>query len=78
LGGTRRQPQTSAHHRRCKPCDSSFHDEFHAPVDALGGVVLTWPASYKSLKVAGRIGFSTPHAGPVIQPTTGLGNSPDG
>jgi hypothetical protein len=26
LGGTRRQPQTSAHqHRRCKPYDSSFH-----------------------------------------------------
>jgi hypothetical protein len=61
LGGTRRQPQTSAHqHRRCKPCDSSFHDYFHVPVDALGGVVLTWPGSYKSLKVAGRIGFSTP------------------
>jgi hypothetical protein len=31
LGGTRRQPQTSAHqHRRCKPYDSSFHDYFHA------------------------------------------------
>jgi hypothetical protein len=37
LGGTRRQPQTSAHqHRRCKPYDSSFHDYFHAPGDALG------------------------------------------
>ena len=64
LGGTRRQPQTSAHqHRRCKPYDSSFHDYFHAPVDALGGFVLTWPGSYKSLKVAGRIGFSTPTPG---------------
>jgi len=50
LGATRRQPQPSAHqHRRCKPYDSSFHDYFHAPEDALGGFVLTWPRSYKSL-----------------------------
>ncbi len=64
LGGTRRQPQTSAHqHRRCKPYDSSFHDYFHAPVDALAAFVLTWPGSYKSLKVAGRIAFSTPTSG---------------
>src|SRR6185437_7398596 len=43
LGATRRQPQPSAHqHRRCKPYDSSSHDYFHAPEDALGGFVLTW------------------------------------
>ena len=42
LGATRRQPQPSAHHhRRCKPYDSSFHDYFHAPGDALGGFVIT-------------------------------------
>jgi hypothetical protein len=27
---------------------------FMPPGDALGGFVLTWPGSYKSLKVAGR------------------------
>ncbi|MDT5098135.1 MAG: hypothetical protein QOC76_1872 [Mycobacterium sp.] len=64
LGGTRRQPQTSAHqHRRCKPYDSSFHDYFNAPRDALGGFVLTWPGSYKSLGVASS---RSPEADPSV------------
>jgi hypothetical protein len=42
LGATRRQPQTSAHqHRRCQPCECSFH----AGENPRGGFALTWPES---------------------------------
>jgi hypothetical protein len=38
-------------------------DNVHALGDALGGFVLTWPRSYKSLKVLGRICFSVRRRG---------------